>query len=303
MVDFYLGYVPKNKKWIRLKPERNWKEQLFNGFKIVKINELLWEKVQNLFKIQKRGYDAHIVIGGKRRTGKSTLAKTIAYLKKPTLSINNFVVGLQDAPKCIAKAKDEDPLIFDEATLSFNSRDGMKGGQSNLLQIIDVVGQKRLLCIYCIPNFLHLNKTIAIEHSLFLIQTYTDDNLVRGNFAYFSTEQKRYLYEAGKKDYRSLNKSEAQFTGRFADFKVPFEAEYDKLKMSSLKEALGQKDIFKINQEERKKFIQLSINNLHKSSIKLTNTQMAVVFGVSSRSIDNYKRELKEFNANESTQI
>ena len=219
--------------------EYNLKE--INGYLVININKMLWQKVRNILGLKKKGFDSPIMIDGKRRTGKSTLAKTIAYLIDPTMTIKNFVAGLEDSIQAIETIKEDSALIFDESSLNFGSKDAMKKAQNQLIKIIDVVGQKKLTLIFVLPSFFELNRTIAIIHTLFLIHVYTDEKLNRGRFAYFGTKAKKKLYEIGKKNFHSYSRPQSNFTGLFKDFQLPFEAEYIKLKQESLRQALNPK--------------------------------------------------------------
>jgi len=233
-----LGYEPKEKyKWKVL--SNDYEGDSYNEKLIVKIHAKLWTKIKNIKKYQKKGYDSPILIDGHRRTGKSTLAKAIAYLINPDMTINNFVSGIEEAPEKISNAKEDDVLIFDEGSLIANSKDGMSKVNKQLEKIIDVVGVKRLVLIFCMPSFFSISKTIAIQHSRFLIHVYTGDKLERGKFSYFGTKKKALLYMIGKKNFGSYKKPKSNWTGKFNDFSLPFEEDYNKLKAESLSEALG----------------------------------------------------------------
>ena len=298
MAIIQLGYVPSAKKWIELKdtPPANKKEfipKYYNGYLVIPIDRFIWEKVKNVIKLRKKGYDAIIIIDGKRRTGKSTLAQTIGYLLYPNLSIKNFVKGLEDAPTVLEETKDEGAIIFDEGSLTAASKDVMKKKNRQILKIIDVIGQKRLTLIFCLPEFFELARPIAITHSLFLIHIYTERDLTRGRYCYFGTRKKRILYERGKKNYGSYASPKADAIGSFYDFKTPFEKEYLKLKRESLAEAFGKKNI-KISQEVRKEFVLQCLKNLPKLSKKVQNTQLATLFNLSAASIGSYLHQIQE---------
>ena len=236
-----LGYDPKQKyNWKELTKESgDYNKDYYNKRLVVTINRKLWGKVQSIMDVRNKGYDSLFLIDGLKRSGKSTLAKIIAYLLDPFLTIDNYVSGLEEASEKIDKAKEESVLIFDEGSLIANSKDAMRKKNVQLLKIIDVVGQKRLTLIFCMPSFFEISRTIAINHSRFLIHIYTDNKLKRGFFAYFSTKKKKMLYEIGKKNFNSYSRPPSSFTGLFPDFHLSFEEEYLKLKKESLKEALN----------------------------------------------------------------
>ena len=240
MTIIRLGHYPKSiYKWRPLKKSSEaYSLNEINGYKIVRVNSRLWGKIKNIIDIRRKGYDALVLIAGYRRKGKSTLAKTIAYLLNPDLTIHNYVAGIEEAPDKIDKAKDEDVLIFDEGSLVAGSKDTMRKQNKQLEKIIDVVGQKKLCLIFCMPEFIGISRSIAITHSLFLLYVYTDKDLRRGKFAYFGTDGKKIAYEFGKKHFGKLPRKYAEWDGKFEDFHVNFEDEYMKLKRASLREAI-----------------------------------------------------------------
>jgi len=238
MVLINLGYDPrKTYRWKVLPSE--YSKEYYNKKLVIRVHQKLWEKVKNIMKYQKKGWDTLILIDGARRSGKSTIGKTIAYLINPYLTINNFVAGIEEAPEKIAKAKQKDVLFFDEGSLIANSKDAMRRKNVQLEKIIDVVGVKKLVLIFCMPSFFSISRSLAIQHSRFLIHIYTGKKLERGKFMYFGTKRKKKLYTIGKKKFESYRKPKSNWTGKFVDFKLPFEDAYEKLKAESLREALG----------------------------------------------------------------
>jgi len=238
MVLIKLGYSKGETYGWKLLPA-DYEGEEYNGFQVVTIHEKLWEKVKNIKKYQKKGWDSVVLIDGPRRGGKSTLGKQVAYLINPEGTIDNFVAGLEEAPEKISKAKFDDYLFFDEGSLVANSKQAMSKKNVQLEQIIDVCGVKRLVLIFCMPSFFSISKSIAVEHSRFLLHVYTGKKLERGKFTYFGTKKKRLLYSLGKKNFGSYKKPKADWNGKFVDFTLPFEEDYIKLKAASLQEALG----------------------------------------------------------------
>ena len=279
MVMLKLGYDSREKYNWKILPN-DYSETHYNNKLVVCYHAKLWEKIKNIMKYQKKGYDTPLLIDGHRRTGKSTIAKSTAYLINPNLTINNFVPGLEEAPDRIAKAKENDVLIFDEGSLVANSKDGMTKLNKQLEKIIDVIGIKRLVLIFCMPSFFKISQTIAIQHSRFLIHVYTGKKLERGKFMYFGTKKKKLLYEIGKKNYGSYKKPRSNWTGKFVDFVLPFEEDYEKLKAESLAEALGVGD--KKNKPMTRSQLQTEyIVNFKKNNPEVTDKNIWIGFGIS----------------------
>ena len=289
MTTIKLAYDKEKKEWRIIKKDSPLSEQEeYGGYKIVSINKKLWEKVKRMIEIKKNGWDSVILIDGKRRSGKSTLAQIIAYILDPDLSMSNFVKGLNDSIESIDNAKDGSVLIFDEGSLIASSKDGMAKKNKQLLKVIDVVGQKRLSLIFCMPSFFRISREIAVEHSLFLIHVYTDAKLHRGSFAYYSTNKKKILYELGKKNFGSYLRPTSSFTGKFNDFKLPFNDEYLKLKRASLREALNPDGEIKDKPLTEYDYSVKFITNMRNNNPKVSRNELAKGLGVNVRTIDRY---------------
>ena len=66
-----INFDNKKQEWIEL--EKGSKEGIY-------IEPKLYEKLKNIKKIQKKGYDTLFLIDGDRRTGKSILGHTLAWI-------------------------------------------------------------------------------------------------------------------------------------------------------------------------------------------------------------------------------
>jgi len=205
------------------------------------IHDWLLDKLKGLEIIQKDGWDGVIIVDGKERSGKSVLGMVMGwYLSRGTLTINNFARGLKDAAHKIASLPDKSILIVDEGSIMFSSKDSTTEATKQLLKIMDVVGQKNMIFIICLPCFFDLAKTIAVRRSLFLCHVYPDDDYKRGQYAYWGEMAKKELYIFGKKNYDSYAFPDPEWEGEYLDFKPPFYQEYlDSVKKDSLKEVLG----------------------------------------------------------------
>lgn len=226
MTSIFLDY--DGKKWNEVEKSNFW------------IDAPLYEKLKNIKEIQRKGWDAVIIIDGKERSGKSKKGMLCGWFLSDTkLTERNFATGLNDAAKKIAEIPDGSVLIMDEGSLLFSSKDSSNKAQRQLIKILDVVGQKNLIFIICLPCFFDLNKTIAVRRSLFLLHVYPDDKYNRGNYAFWGEKKKSTLYRMGKKNFDSYAYPPAEFVGRFMDFEPPFYNSYiENIKKTSLKEVL-----------------------------------------------------------------
>lgn len=214
-----------------------WEEVLKSRFWI---DLYLLIRLKNLKKIQGKGWDGVIIIDGKERSGKSILGMICAwFLSNGKMGIDNFARGLDDAANKIAKLPDGSILIMDEGSLVFSSKDSMSKAQKKLLKIMDVVGQKNMIFIICLPCYFDLNKTIAVRRSLFLLHVYPDKKYNRGRYAGWGERRKKELYIHGKRNFDSYAYPKADFKGMFMDFEPPFYKDYlEIVKKESLQEVL-----------------------------------------------------------------
>jgi len=209
-----------------------------NGKKF-KLHERLKNKLDNIKMVQKKGWDAAVLIDGIEGSGKSTLGLTCAYyLSDGKFELKDICTGSNDAIAKLDQVKEGGVLLIDEGSLLFSSTDSMRREQKQLIMILNVIRQKRIALIIVSPSFFRLNRYIAVDRTRFLIHVYTKEDLKRGRFTYFGQKKKNKLYELGKKNFNSYAKPRANWNGTFADFN-PFGEEYAKVKKQSLREALN----------------------------------------------------------------
>ena len=107
------------------------------------IDKKLFAKLKNIRMIQGKGYDCVFIIDGDRRTGKSILGMTCAWiLSDEKVTLDNFALSSADASEKIKKLPDRSVLFLDEGSTIFSSKDAMKKEVKQLIKIMDVCGQK-----------------------------------------------------------------------------------------------------------------------------------------------------------------
>lgn len=264
-----------NDKWEKTETED--KEGIY-------IDQILFEKVMNVKKIISKGWDCICLVDGPRRGGKSTIATLMAYVySNGKMSVNNYARGTEDASERIKELPDESPLIIDEGSLVLSSKDVLAKEQKKLMKIIDVCGQKNLFLIVVLPFIFELNFSI-VSKARFFVHIYTDENLNRGRFGYWGEKKIAFLYSVGKKNYYSYSKPEADFIGKYTDFRPPFYKEYLELKKKSLIEAL---DIGKKKEEKLswyQKHFRTGVYNIKKKH-KFKHKELAELFECDERTI------------------
>jgi hypothetical protein len=256
------------------------------------IDGYLKKRLDFIRKIIKKNWDCVILIDGEERSGKSILGMTIGYyLSDTNLNENNFASGIQDCAKKIKELPDKSILIVDEGSLVFSSKDAMSKAQKQLIKILDVVGQKNMIFIICLPSFFDLNKQIAIRRSKVLLHVYKNaKDWERGKFAFWNSQKKSKLYLLGKKNYGEYKYPPPDFYGRFLKFEPDFYQEYLKIKKKSMMEALdvGAKEF------DRKEFLKQICINFKQTCPEVTQKTIAKVLGVTDRTIKTYMKEYRE---------
>ena len=207
------------------------------------IDRFLRMRLDNVKKAIKKKWDIVFIIDGIEGSGKSTLGFICAwYLTTGRLTLFNLAEGTKDAISKLEKLPDGSLLVIDEGSLSFGSTDVMKKEHKRLIKILQVIRQKNMCLIIVAPSFFDLSKYISIQRIRFLLHVYTKNDMVRGKYCYFGEKKKKMLYLIGKKHFNSYAKPKSDFVGRFIDFKLPFDKEYQKLKKRTLKEAFSKED-------------------------------------------------------------
>ncbi len=280
-------------EWVELEPYS--KEGIY-------LDRKLKDKLDNIIKLRKRGFDTIFIIDGDRRTGKSTLGMTCAFYLYPKLSIGNFVSGISDALKIIQDLPDESVVIFDEGSLVFSSKDHANKEQKQLLKVVDVIGQKRMTMILIMPTFFELIRPMAVQYSRFLLHVYTDKQLNRGRVAYFGTKKKRILYTEGKKSYGSYRKPSADWIGRFTDFKPSFYDEYITLKNKSLRETLYGKNAPVVSKKDYMDVVKKMLENNLNSKKPIPLNRLNPLMNVPRSTLSRYKHEILDKTSKSSSQ-
>jgi len=260
------------------------------------IDGFLLSKLENMKKIQAKKWDGVLLVDGKERSGKSVLAMIMGwYLSECKMTKMNFASGLNDAAEKIGNLPDGSVLVVDEGSIIFSSKDSSNNEQKKLIKLLDVIGQKNMIFIVCLPCIFDLNKTIAVRRSLFLCHVYPDEEYNRGNFVFFGEKKKAQLYKHGKKNYDSYSYPEADFAANYFEFAPPFYQEYlEEVKKNSLAEVLASARQGKPSDRQILTFkINEALKRIEENKIDLTLEQTAKILGVHLDTIFKHKQALK----------
>jgi len=184
--------------------------------------------------------DFVMIIDGKERTGKSTLAQHIGAYVDPTLigDLSRICLSPEEFKEKVTKSKKQ-CIIFDEAHRGMSSRRAITQVNQLLTSLTMEMGVRNLFVIIVLPTFFELEKYPAISRARILLHTYRR-NGKKGFWRFVGWKDKQQLYLKGKRDY-NYNYIRSKFKGRFLPGYMVDEKLYDKKKDKSFKEGFGEK--------------------------------------------------------------
>lgn len=202
------------------------------------INGYLKNNLDILKKKIKQDWYFIIVISGSNRVrvGKSTLAQQIGYYLDSKYNFSNLTFESTNLKK-ISLAKPKYSVVhYDEAMAGLDSKRAMESMQKDLLDFLAQAGQLNQFLILVLPDFFTLNKEIATNQSICLINCYTHskDIFKRGYFQFFNIYGKNKLFYWGKKQGGDYWATKPDFTGDFTNHQVLDKVEYQSRKREAL---------------------------------------------------------------------
>tara|TARA_R100000750_G_scaffold60737_1_gene50529 strand:+ start:1249 stop:2118 length:870 start_codon:yes stop_codon:yes gene_type:complete len=283
-------FEEKEQKWRELEDDEKVEGEMY-------IDGLLADRLDYIQrKLLKHNWDVVILVDGIEGSGKSTLAIQVAwFLSNAKLRMDHLILGLEDAPDKLEKAQHGDVFLMDEGSLSFSSRETMKREQVELVKIFNVIRQKNLALIVVAPSFFDLNKYIAVQRSRCLIHVYTEKDLTRGRYAFFTQKRKNILFTEGKKNYNTYAKPEANFYGRFTDSN-PLGEPYIKAKELSLFEAFQSR---KKKLPTKKDMLKELVIKFREKNPKETQKNIAKNFGIAEHTVGRWLKEAESTKKND----
>lgn len=181
-----------------------------------------------------KNWDYVSIIAGTPGSGKSVLSRTIAKACDPNFTVANIAFSAEEFIEITNKAEKNAAVVLDESFESLNSRVSMSPDFLRVINHLQIIRQKNLFIILCLPNFFDLSKSVAVFRASHLFVTYADDDGTRGKFLAFGRGPKRILFVKGGK-YMDYGAAEANYIGKFTkNAHIVDERVYDQMKLDHL---------------------------------------------------------------------
>ena len=233
-------------------------------------------------------------------SGKSTLAKSIARYVCPWF--NEKYIAFRDSSgnsevvdgfiEITTNCPEYSSAVLDESFASLNTKVGMSPEFLRILNHIQIIRQKHLFMILCLPNFFDLSKSLAIFRSSHLFVTYANDEGDRGRFNAYGPREKSKLYIKGNR-YMDYGCVQPNFHGRFTrNPMIIDEKVYEAMKIHHLK-TQDQALIKKEKENPRTSKMARAIYLLYTEN-KMKVADIAHKFGIGGRDVYNHLENVRE---------
>jgi len=165
--------------------------------------------------IVEQDLDFLLVITGRERIGKSSLALHIAEQVDPDFTIDQVVFDTQSLYEQVYSLKPGSVVVIDEGATAFFSRDAMSTDVKDGIKLLTVMGERNLFVIINVPSFFILDKYIREHRVSSLIRV-----VARGRFKFFSRRRlKAAFFNPKAKKFSwgdpSFKDSFPKYTGKF----------------------------------------------------------------------------------------
>lgn len=191
-----------------------------------------------------KGWDYVAVCSGIVGVGKSTMAQMICKYLDPSFNVKDRVcfraTGKDGLIERTTNGKKGEAYMLDESFESLNTQVTRSTEFVKLINHLQLIRQRGLFIILCLPNFFDLSKSVAIFRTSHLFVVY-HKSFQRGRFAGFGREEKRQLYIKGHK-FVDYNCVEPNIRGRFVKTWIADLELYEKLKYNHLREQADLKE-------------------------------------------------------------
>lgn len=181
----------------------------------------------------RKDLDMVIAVDGAEGSGKSVFTMQVAKYCDPSFTLKCVAFTANQFRKAVIAAEPYTAVVYDEAYTGLASRAAMSIINRGLVSMLAEIRQKNLFVFIICPSFFDLDRYVALWRSRALLHVYMLKGFVKGQFRFYSYDNKIRLFVDGKK-YYSYNPKLASFHGSFINHYVVDEAEYRQLKRNAL---------------------------------------------------------------------
>jgi len=207
-------------------------------------------------KVLETDQDRVYVISGREGSGKSKLARQLAYLIDPTINLDRIIFSSDEFKKAIYKAERGQAIIWDECFKGLSSKHAISTENKLIVQLLQECRYKNLFIFLVLPDFFSLEGYASIfrSNALFNVMISRTNYKLR-YYKVYNYDQKQQLYLNGKKT-KSYRYPKIYSKNRFYDKEIPTinYDDYVAKKIESFKSPESKEKISKYEQRYRKRF-------------------------------------------------
>jgi hypothetical protein len=216
------------------------------------MDQYLLENIKTIAYNIKRDFDSVIIITGSgwTRVGKTVLglqiAKYISWLTHTPFGNENVCFSGEELIDVANKLPPGSAIVLDEARAELATSKRYRDTSQVLLDFFAECGMLNHAIILIMPDYFELNKKLAVNRSICLINvtrgsepvTLKDGSTVmrftRGKYSFFTAKAKKQLYFIGRRNYDDYDAVKPTFTGDFSNTWVIDQKEYTERKVAFL---------------------------------------------------------------------
>lgn len=258
-----------------------------------------------IYRMTKRQKDNLLLIDGDEGDGKTNMEMGIAYYvaqeTKRDFSLKNVFFDLNEMI-AFARTTKEQIICWDEGALGGMAQEWWKKNQIEFIRLMMIARKKRHFFIVCIPKFFKLNEYFVVDRSIGLVHVYLRGGIQYGRFVYFSETKKERLWQDWRRTKYRNYKKYYNFHGSFPEVlgKKWFESIISDYEYNEKKdEAIMNSGKAAEKQDKRIIYPLTFIKNAKLKGIKLLNSELAELFGVSVPTIERWNSDVRDLQAKE----
>lgn len=238
----------------------------------------------------KKKWDNVIIIDGKERAGKSTLARQMGYYYAQQIgkqfTLDNVFFDPDELLE-FAKNNTDQVIIWDEAAFGMLANEWQSKLQQTINKALMTCGKYRHFWVFIIPTFFRLNRYVALDRSIGLIHVYSPDLINRGCYLALNEQNKTWVYNNNRKS-ESYGKS-FSFRGRFVMNTILDEEQYDIKKDAAIQKFVSLQETKKESKATQR------YNDARKRAIQLNLPSEIIeeIFDISGKTVKNEATKLK----------